>query len=71
MTCDCRSHNGFLTAKGLGEAAQRDLEFEDFYEVGLAPGDRPVYLDKVRSVSALVVVEDDFDYDENHPELNS
>jgi len=44
--CDCRSHNSFLTAKGLEEAAQR-ISLE-----GLAPfGDRE-YVDKVVSVSA-------------------
>jgi len=31
---------------------------------------RLLYLDKVGSVSALVEVEDDFDYDPTHNELN-
>ena len=47
MTCDCRSHNGFLTAKGLAEAAQQtSLE-------GLAPRGVPEYVDRVGSVSGL------------------
>ena len=46
--CNCRSHNGFLTAKGLAEAAQR------FSLEGLAPRGELGYLDKVGSVSALV-----------------
>ena len=48
MKCNCRAHNGFLTAKGLKETApQISLE-------GLAG--RPVheYVDIVGSVSALV-----------------
>jgi len=41
------ARNGFLTAKGLREAAQRtSLE-------GLAPLGDPEYIDKVGSVSAL------------------
>jgi len=49
--CECRSHNGFLTAKGLAETAQQNsLE-------GLAPRGELGYLDKVGSVSALVEVE--------------
>ncbi len=50
--CECRSHNGFLTAKGLEETAQR-LSLE-----GLAPRGVHGYLDKVVSVSGLVEVED-------------
>ena len=47
-SCHCSAHNGFLTAKGLGEAAQRtSLE-------GLAPRGELGYFDKVGSVSALV-----------------
>ena len=58
------SRNGFLTAKGLKEAAQRhSLE-------GLDPLGVREYVDTVGSVSALVEVEDDFDYDLNHVELN-
>ena len=62
--CGCRAHDGFLTAKGLREAAQQtSLE-------GLAPRGELEYVDKVGSVSALVEVEDDFDYDEDHVNLN-
>ncbi len=47
MTCNCHSHNGLLTAKGLAEAAQQtSLE-------GLAPRGELEYLDKVGSVSGL------------------
>jgi len=53
VKCDCHSHNGFLTAKGLREAAQRELELPGVDGMG---SDR--YLDKVGSVSALVEVED-------------
>ncbi len=45
--CDCSGHNGFLTAKGLAEAAQR-LSLE-----GLAPRGESEYLDMVGSVSGL------------------
>ena len=62
--CGCRSHNGFLTAKGLEEAAQR------FSLEGLAPRGELEYVDSRVSVSALVEVEDDLDYDETHKELN-
>ncbi len=48
LDCSCSSHSGFLTAKGLKEAAQRE-------------GNRPevdametsLYLDKVGSVSGI------------------
>ena len=59
------ARNGFLTAKGLKEAAQR------FSLEGLAPRGDNVYLDKVGSVSAMVEVEDDFEYDPKHTELNA
>ncbi len=49
--CDCSSHNGFLTAKGLRETEQRSLEGLDAREVC-------VHLDKVGSVSALAEAED-------------
>ncbi len=64
--CECLSHNGLLTAKGLQEAAQREACRHSVD--GMAP--RP-YVDRVGSVSALVEVEDDSDYDELHVELNS
>ena len=49
--CGCRSHNGFLTAKGLAEAAQREtaaLSLE-----GLTPMSESVRLDIQGSVSGL------------------
>ena len=49
MSCNCRSHNGFLMAKGLEEAAQRELEL-----AGVAGMELEQYLDKVGSVSALI-----------------
>ena len=61
--CGCHSHNGFrLSPEGL---AQRD-------DVGpeLAGVVATRYLDKVGSVSAMVEVEDDFDYDADHNQLN-
>jgi len=50
--CECLSHNGFLTAKGLREAAQREVVLD-----GVAGMDMFGYLDRVGSVSALVEVE--------------
>ena len=47
--CGCSSHNGFLTAKGLEEAAQRSAVSLE----GLAVERPQLYLDKVRSVSGL------------------
>ena len=47
MKCSCSSHGGFLTAKGLEEAAQR------FSLEGLAPRGVPEYVDTVGSVSGL------------------
>ena len=46
--CSCHSHGGFLTAKGLKEAAQREREL-----LLVAGMELSWYLDKVRSVSAL------------------
>ena len=58
------SRNGFLTSRGYREVAeQHSLE-------GLAPRGELGYLDKSGSVSALVEVEADFDYDPKHQELN-
>ena len=48
--CSCSAHGGFLTAKGLREAAQRELELTE----DLAVGSSRLYLDKVASVSALI-----------------
>ena len=46
LSCSCHSHGGFLTAKGLEEAAQRDLEVSALDAMGVSR-----YLDKVGSVS--------------------
>ena len=46
--CSCHSHSGFLTAKGLEEAAQRSPE-----GLELAGVVATRYLDKVASVSGL------------------
>ncbi len=46
--CECRSHNGFLTAKGLEEAGQREDTF-----LGVVGRGARRYLDKVGSVSGL------------------
>jgi len=58
VNCSCRSHNGFLTAKGLAEARERS---------GLVGVDRQhelLYLDRGCSVSGLVEVEEDHVWDE-------
>ena len=47
VTCSCRAHGTFLTAKGLEEAAQRRLELPD----DLVVDESLLYLDKVDSVS--------------------
>jgi len=52
MTCLCRSHGSFLTAKGLEEAAQRELVFAAGCAMGLTPDVHAVRLDKSGSVSA-------------------
>jgi len=57
--CDCRSHNGFLTAKGLEEAAQREGEWD-----GLTYLRSSVTLDKVGSVSGLELERDSHMCDE-------
>ena len=53
--CSCHSHNGFLTRRG---------------HESLAEAARLQYLDKVVSVSGLIEIENDFEYDPNHIELN-
>ncbi len=63
--CGCNSHGGFLTAKGLEEAAQRERWLTEVD--AMDPGR---YVDRVGSVSALVEVEDDSEYDSLHVELN-
>jgi len=55
-TCGCLSHNGFLTRAGYR---------------ALDGADQVPYIDKVGSVSALVEVEVDMDYDATHIELNT
>jgi len=47
--CDCSSHNGFLTAKGLEEAEQRRLELPEFQ--GVDERQLSLYLDSRISVS--------------------
>ena len=47
------ARNGFLTAKGLEEAAQREHRRTVSLEMGLRRGDLSSILDKVRSVSGL------------------
>ena len=59
------SRNGFLTKRGYAEVAQKtSLE-------GLLSRGDGVMVDKSGSVSALVEVEDDSEYDEKHIELNT
>ena len=48
MTCSCLAHNGFLTAKGLEEAAQREYLLDETVAVWPCS----TYIDKVVSVSA-------------------
>ena len=48
QVCGCHSHNGFLTSKGLKEAAQRERERNGLAAMGIVP-----YLDKVGSVRAV------------------
>ncbi len=59
------SRNGFLTSRGYRDVAQRSLEGLEVDAMGPSQ-----YVDRVGSVSALVEVEDDFDYAEDHVELN-
>jgi len=62
--CGCLSHNGFLTVRGY-ENAQREAGRREVDAMGPCR-----YLDSRVSVSAMVEVEDDFEYDPNHVELN-
>ena len=66
MKCNCLSHNGFLTDRGLAEVAQRRALLPGVDNTGVS-----LYLDKVGSVSAMVEVEDDNEYDPLHIELNA
>ncbi len=60
VSCGCRSHNGFLTAKGLKEADQRSAVIPE----GLAGGESTLYLDRVGSVSAFEPEAEGFVWDE-------
>ena len=61
--CGCHSHNGLLLSpEGLAQRSGDSLE--------LAGRVARRYLDKVRSVSGLVEVEEDIVYDPKHIELN-
>ncbi len=65
MKCECTSHGGFLTRAGLARVAQRtSLE-------GLVPRGDHGYVDTEGSVSALIEIENDYDYDPTHAELNT
>ena len=55
--CSCSSHGGFLTAKGLAEAAQRDRQIDAFHEMGLTEVALSVNLDKVGSVSGSILMD--------------
>ena len=48
MDCGCRSHNGFLTSKGLAEAAKRDRQVPGIADMAFSQ-----YLDIPGSVSGL------------------
>ena len=60
------SRNGFLTVEGYALHAQRERK-----RCGLDFMGARRYLDNKGSVSALIEVEDDFDYDPEHVELNN
>ena len=65
MSCTCSAHGGFLTAKGLQEAAERRGASPE----GLAVGTSQLYLDKVASVSGarrdeMIMIFDDEVLDE-------
>jgi len=60
MSCSCLSHNGFLTSAGYAEVAQRSDGVYDTVDMF-----RDLcYLDRVGSVSALVEVEERFDWND-------
>ncbi len=56
MKCNCRSHNGFLTVLGFKDA-KRERQLDALDNMGIVP-----YLDKSGSVSALVEVEDLYEF---------
>ena len=60
MTCGCRSHNGFLTAKGLAETAQLELMSAE----GLTRSVQCVSVDIPGSVSGLRRDEINVEYDQ-------
>jgi len=63
-SCSCFAHDGFqLGPEVSGPAEQLSLE-------GLTPRGVSDRVDRSVSVSALVEVEDDFDYEPDHNELN-
>ena len=64
--CSCWSHNGFV----LKEALSPEGLAQRMVDKGLTPRGVGDIVDKSVSVSALVEVEDDFDYDPRHVELN-
>ncbi len=71
MTCDCRSHNGLLTAKGLVETAQRELEWD-----GLTYLRSSRRIDTIGSVSGLrrdetMLIFDDEVIDEQYSRYSS
>ena len=51
------ARNGFLTAKGLEEAAQREVSLSEFHSMGLTPHEASVILDSQVSVSGSSLVE--------------
>ncbi len=55
------ARNGFLTAKGLEETAQREREFAFVFDVGLTRGAGCVRLDKSGSVSGSLPPESIFE----------
>jgi len=65
MKCGCHSHGGFLTSKGI-EVAQRERERHEVDGMALKQ-----YLDRSGSVSALIEIENDCEYDSKHIELNT
>jgi len=67
MTCDCRSHNGFLTAKGLIEAAERRAIFREGVDMdtGQLYLDLPVSVSGVRRDETLMIFDEGV-IDEQH-----
>ncbi len=57
LECECSSHGGFLTAKGLREAAQRERELDGVD--AMAPSR---YLDRSVSLSAVEDEDDDLPF---------